>query len=80
MGRGKVHGARITAQRRRCQAREKEAAGKRKGGGAHRGGRASVGWRGAAGTVAVDGGEAGSVVADDGALALHHRGGEVRRG
>jgi hypothetical protein len=33
-----------------------------------------VGWRGAAGTVAVDGGEAGSVVADDGALALHHGG------
>jgi hypothetical protein len=48
--------------------------GKRKGGGAHRGGGASVGWRGAAGAVAVEGGEAISVVADDGALDLHHRG------
>jgi hypothetical protein len=35
-----------------------------------------VGWRGAASAVAVDGGEAGSVVADDGAIALHHKGRE----
>jgi hypothetical protein len=36
--------------------------------------RASVGQWGGAHTMAFDGGEAGSVVTDDGALALHHRG------
>jgi hypothetical protein len=56
-----------------------DAPGKKSRGGAHRGGRASVGWQGAAGAVAVDGGEAGSAVADDGAIALHHGGRERER-
>jgi hypothetical protein len=56
--------------------------GKKIGGGAHPNSNASVGAVGWRGAVADDGGEAGSVATDDGALALHHgeREREVRWG
>jgi hypothetical protein len=52
------------------------APGKKIGGGAHPIGGASGGAVGQCGAVAVDGGGAGTVVADDRALAQHHGEGE----
>jgi hypothetical protein len=52
------------------------APGKKIGGGAHPIGGASGGGGQWCGAVAVDGGGAGTVVTDDGALALHHGDGE----
>jgi hypothetical protein len=52
------------------------APGKKIGGGAHPIGGASGGAVGRRGAVAVNGGGAGMVVADDGALAQHHGEGE----
>jgi hypothetical protein len=53
------------------------ASGKKIGGGAHPiGGASGGGAVGRHGVVAVDDGGAGTVVTDDGALALHHREGE----